>query len=384
MELTEKQEDLIEIEEGSLDYLKDSMENKQKKKPSIFKKWSFAATSFLLLSSLINYFVFTSNLKLKKENRELYSKNTSYEQTIQDMEENINNLKRLNEEGIIVLNEKVDELIGKMPVRGLFSLLERLVGGIGIFNNNPMSTHQLKEIVQFSQDYIPPQYLEDTIKEVGSYSTNPNEIWEDWKLRVHGIGNYIPKNPEITLPIIKNEKNGENGKNTTVNQDFGNNSYVVILGEGFHEGIDISNKKARNLHSGFDGKILEDQIYPGKGRTISILANYRGEKGERYKMSASHLASGTKELKKGKQIKKGEYFGNTGTTGFVSGQHAHVEFYISYNKGKKWELYYPYENGTYLEGENIVWFKLDDNAENMPDSIINALGEYLEKAKKSR
>ena len=88
----------------------DAEEKKKKNRFYIPKKLFLATTGLLLLSSLVNYFLFSSIPRFRKENKDLSSINVSYSQKIQSLERDIGYLKGLNAQGIAVLNEKVDEL----------------------------------------------------------------------------------------------------------------------------------------------------------------------------------------------------------------------------------------------------------------------------------
>lgn len=323
-------------------YNESESSNGKRKKVVYMPKWLFfSGVSAIVLSSFMNYFIHDSNSKLKKEKEELINQNVSYQEIIENNNQEIANLRELNKESINNLQGRIEDLKQQMPVRGLFESLERLVGGIGLFNENPMSTEKLDKIKMESQ----------------SYPENFEEVWDEWKLKTHGLNNYIPKVSWLIPPKIGD------GENTVVQQDFGKNVYIMILGEGHHYGIDLTNKSSRKLYSSFDGTVIEDRDYSGKGRNITIQADNKDED-YRYRMSIFHLDNRARRFRSGQKIKQGDYLADYGSTGFVSGAHLHVEFLRSAN-GRNWEFFDAFENKTYKEGENIVWF----NFWNVPESM---------------
>jgi murein DD-endopeptidase MepM/ murein hydrolase activator NlpD len=338
-------------EQEKLDVTKKIMKRKHRWKFPISKKNLVRGASVVLLSALVSSLA--GNVYFAVENKKLFKEKSAYQESTIILDGDLKNLKILNEQAISAVQEKLNVLEQRVPVKGFFSPLERLVGGLTMFNYNPIYTQRLDEIVQESK----------------GYSENPKELWEDWQIRAHGIKNYIPKIPWLLPPMI-----GDN-KNTVVQQDMGKSTYIMIIGEDKHEGIDLTNKDSFKLYSSFDGFVVEDEISSGKGRTLVLQANQKDEKGYFYRVAISHMMTNTKWFKGGQQIKTKDYLGEVGNTGFVSGRHAHVEFWRSRTgkPGTFKELFDAFENKTYADGENLVWF----NVYNVPESVKELVRERV-------
>lgn len=279
------------------------------------------------------------------------------------------NLQRLNEEVLLSLDAKIDEMKESIPASNLFSNIENLVGGASNINLEQLTS---------SKD------LESIIARLGEYSFNIKDELENWKNDKFNVKNLIPKNPNITLPI---PANGE----TRITQEMGPNINIVVIGPGNHEGIDYINKEDSWPIASSDYRVKSDVNYSAlpdsdsrkklwgeRGRMVELYLLDESD-GYRYLISLSHLSLSTKRLAIGKIIKKEERIGvRIGETGMASGPHAHAEIrrqkIKSNGKTKtygKLEIYNPYENRVTDIGI-VPWY-----LGNLPASIKKTLSKYI-------
>ncbi len=101
--------------------------------------------------------------------------------------------------------------------------------------------------------------------------------------------------------------------------------------EQFHTGIDIKTELNSKIYAIIEGEVIFSGFLKGYGKTV-ILKN------REHKFLYAHLSRLL--VKKGDFIKKGEWIGNTGTTGISTGPHLHLEWFHN-SKLKDPSLLFP-------------------------------------------
>ncbi|MGO5011134.1 LysM peptidoglycan-binding domain-containing protein [Niallia sp. Sow4_A1] len=107
---------------------------------------------------------------------------------------------------------------------------------------------------------------------------------------------------------------------------------VTYISNGFrstgkdkHFGIDFAQNGINAIRACADGKVTKSYFSTSYGECIMILHNISGKE---YETVYAHLKSGSRKVKVGEYVKKGQVIGIMGNTGDSTGQHLHFELHI--------------------------------------------------------
>jgi len=156
--------------------------------------------------------------------------------------------------------------------------------------------------------YGDPNYVNNVKQYLGEY-TSGNSVGE-----VTNFGN-------LQHPYLKQE--GQ----FTVTSEFGIREHPIYQTRRLHAGIDLAPNDGSNLPitSSAEGVVTYNGYSASGGWIINIRHNeYLADNGEILHTSYMHLESQS-PLGIGQRVEKGQYIGNTGTTGGSTGVHLHFE-----------------------------------------------------------
>ncbi len=114
-----------------------------------------------------------------------------------------------------------------------------------------------------------------------------------------------------------------------ITSEFGVRTHPITNDLRFHAGIDIAAEKGTNIHSAFDGEVIEADYDQWNGNYLKI-------KHENDIMTV-YCHCEKLNVKKGQKIRAGEVIATVGSTGSSTGPHLHFELRIdniSYNPEK--------------------------------------------------
>ncbi len=117
-----------------------------------------------------------------------------------------------------------------------------------------------------------------------------------------------------------------------INSHYGVRNHPVHKTMKFHRGTDLESKTGDKVISTGDGTVLSTGFDPALGNFVKIKHQYG------FESIYGHLSK--IGIKKGAMVKKGQYIGNVGATGTVTGPHLH---------------YTIKKNGTYLDPFDFLY-----------------------------
>lgn len=91
-----------------------------------------------------------------------------------------------------------------------------------------------------------------------------------------------------------------------------------------HNGIDIAESGTHNVFAVADGTVTRSYTSTSYGECIFILHNIGGQTWETV---YAHLRSGSRKVREGQKVSKGQTIGIMGNTGHSTGQHLHFELH---------------------------------------------------------
>jgi len=107
------------------------------------------------------------------------------------------------------------------------------------------------------------------------------------------------------------------GKKCTVVSAYGMRNHPVYKRKIFHAGVDIRAKTGTKLHAAADGKVDFAGWIRGYGKIV-IIKHAKG-----YSTRYAHMSDF--DVRKGQNVKAGQFIGKSGMTGTVTGPHLHFE-----------------------------------------------------------
>lgn len=113
----------------------------------------------------------------------------------------------------------------------------------------------------------------------------------------------------------------------SVTSEFGIRTHPVYQTSRLHAGIDLAPNGGRNIPitSSGEGVVIYNDYSSGGGWMIIIRhTEYTGDNGQMLHTSYLHLSQKS-PLGVGQEVDKGQFIGNTGTTGTSTGVHLHFE-----------------------------------------------------------
>lgn len=109
-------------------------------------------------------------------------------------------------------------------------------------------------------------------------------------------------------------------KGARVSMEWGPNIHPVFGSWYIHKGIDLASLTGTPVQSAANGEVTFVGYDLGYGLHIYITHNYG------FKTHYSHLS--TIKVNKGQKVKQGQFIGNVGTTGLVTGPHLDFQLYL--------------------------------------------------------
>lgn len=128
-----------------------------------------------------------------------------------------------------------------------------------------------------------------------------------------------------------------------VSSEFGPRKSVKLpngrWSSSFHKGIDFARASGTPIYAPADAQVINSGPNGGYGEYIGLRFK---ESGPRLSASFSHMQAGSRQVKAGQSVTKGQLIGRIGTTGNSSGAHLHFETYVdgeAINPRRFYELY---------------------------------------------
>lgn len=91
-----------------------------------------------------------------------------------------------------------------------------------------------------------------------------------------------------------------------------------------HHGIDIAQSGTRPIYAAAEGTVSRSYTSTSYGECIFILHNINGQQWETV---YAHMRTGSRKVKAGQSVKRGQTIGTMGNTGHSTGQHLHFELH---------------------------------------------------------
>ncbi|MED3791299.1 LysM peptidoglycan-binding domain-containing protein [Niallia alba] len=113
---------------------------------------------------------------------------------------------------------------------------------------------------------------------------------------------------------------------------FSKPTSVTYISNGFHStgkdkhfGVDFAENGINAIRASADGTVTRSYYSASYGECIMILHQISGQE---YETVYAHLKSGSRKVKVGDSVKKGQVIGSMGSTGDSTGQHLHFELHV--------------------------------------------------------
>lgn len=135
----------------------------------------------------------------------------------------------------------------------------------------------------------------------------------------------------MILAVIVVQKKGENNvfiwptDTKRITSNFGNRTHPISKKKRRHHGIDIASPGTNNIYAAAAGVVSRSYHSTSYGECIMILHNL---KGKTYETLYAHMRQGSRRVKVGDKVKKGQIIGVMGNTGHSTGQHLHFELHV--------------------------------------------------------
>jgi len=108
--------------------------------------------------------------------------------------------------------------------------------------------------------------------------------------------------------------------NGAITSGFGMRTHPVLKVERMHGGLDFHAPRGTPVYATGDGVINRAATSSGYGRFVEIEHSTAG-----YQTVYGHLSRVPREIRRGKQVKRGDIIGYSGDTGLVNAPHLHYE-----------------------------------------------------------
>jgi murein DD-endopeptidase MepM/ murein hydrolase activator NlpD len=285
----------------------------------------------IVVAAIPLYFVIEKQEKIDTLEQKNETIANTYSQVVENQKRKISKFRRLYEEGILELEDKIERI-------------ER---------NSPHLLTDTKEILNKFKKAVGPTTLEDAAIEELFYlvSNHPETVHEAIYQRLidtSGIQKYEPKYEFFQPPLAHNGRTivtSEYGQRMMVMEEFDRaelqksrasyrvpgygGGWVVKKKDGeqfltkvtYHSGYDLVNDTDSSVYARHNGKIVADfNDYGTYGRTI--FYEYR-HGSQIYRVQLSHLERGPRTFRKGQRVEAGDVLGYVGETGNATGPHLH-------------------------------------------------------------
>ena len=134
-----------------------------------------------------------------------------------------------------------------------------------------------------------------------------------------------------------------------VSSEFGPRKSVKLpngsWSSAFHNGIDMARPVGTPIYAPADGVVIQSGPNGGYGEYIGLRFK---ESGPRLSASFSHMLKGSRTVKAGDRVSKGQLIGKIGLTGNTNGAHLHFECYVDGSPINPRTFYEKYSGGGQL------------------------------------